>query len=177
MAEGQFTVEYRELPGHVGYRVGSDGSVWSCLKRGSPSRRSVGVWRLMKTQKHPTGYLTIGLAGKVRARVHRLILLAFVGPCPPGMECRHADGNPANNLLSNLSWGTPSQNTADQIKHGTKPRGEGHTNSKLTDHLVRVLRELYTAGGISFQRLAARHGVSERVVRLAIHRQTWSHVE
>jgi hypothetical protein len=50
--------------------------------------------------------------------VHRVVLEAFVGPCPEGMECRHLDGNSANNQVDNLKWGTPSENRADIIRHG-----------------------------------------------------------
>jgi HNH endonuclease/NUMOD4 motif len=35
--------------------------------------------------------------GKLQLRVHRLVLEAFVGPCPPGQECRHLNGNPSDN--------------------------------------------------------------------------------
>lgn len=51
--------------------------------------------------------------------VHRLVLEAFVGPCPEGMECCHNDGNPANNRLENLRWGTRSENVQDMLMHGT----------------------------------------------------------
>jgi DNA-binding CsgD family transcriptional regulator len=33
--------------------------------------------------------------------------------------CRHLDGNPANNHISNLGWGTNSENTQDRLEHGT----------------------------------------------------------
>jgi hypothetical protein len=52
--------------------------------------------------------------------VHRLVLEAFVGPCPIGMQCRHfPDPNPANCNLKNLQWGTPMENTEDKRVHGT----------------------------------------------------------
>lgn len=53
--------------------------------------------------------------------VHRLVLSAFVGACPKGMEGCHNDGNPANNHLSNLRWDTPRGNAADKVLHGTAP--------------------------------------------------------
>lgn len=60
------------------------------------------------------GYLQVNLwkegVGK-KLYVHRLVLETFVGPCPPGMQCLHKDDNPANNHLSNLSWGTPAANS------------------------------------------------------------------
>lgn len=51
--------------------------------------------------------------------VHKLVLAAFVGPREEGMECRHLDGNPKNNYVANLAYGTASQNTLDQVRHGT----------------------------------------------------------
>jgi thymidylate synthase ThyX len=50
--------------------------------------------------------------------VHQLVLEAFVGPCPAGMEGCHNDGNGLNNNVANLRWGTPRSNADDRIKHG-----------------------------------------------------------
>ena len=46
---------------------------------------------------------------------------AFVEPCPDGMETRHLDGDPKNAALSNLTWGSSSENKFDQVRHGTYP--------------------------------------------------------
>lgn len=62
----------------------------------------------------------------VRALLGRLVLQTFVGPCPEGMECCHNDGDFENNRLSNLRWGTKSENTLDSVKHGT------HNNARKT---------------------------------------------
>jgi hypothetical protein len=51
--------------------------------------------------------------------VHRLVLLAFVGPCPPGQQGCHNDGHPANNLPGNLRWDTGRSNMLDKQRHGT----------------------------------------------------------
>ena len=59
--------------------------------------------------------------------VHRLVLEAFVGPCPPGQQCRHLNGIPTDNRLENLAWGTPSEDNFDRIRHGT------HQHSKKTE--------------------------------------------
>jgi len=42
--------------------------------------------------------------------VHQLVLEAFKGPCPPGMECLHKNHTPGDNKLSNLKYGTRSEN-------------------------------------------------------------------
>lgn len=74
-----------------------------------------------QTPQVPYGHMAVGLKrkGKRRTvRVHRLVLEAFVGPCPPGMEGCHNDGNPANNHVSNLRWDTSSANKQDVLRHG-----------------------------------------------------------
>lgn len=76
----------------------------------------------MKQRVHEAGYLLVAVKvdGKQRRfRVHRLVLEAFVGPCPDGKECCHRDGDPTNNSLGNLYWGTHGQNMNDQVRHGT----------------------------------------------------------
>ncbi len=52
-------------------------------------------------------------------KVHRLVLEAWVGPCPDGCEGCHNDGDPTNNIISNLRWDTHKNNGLDRRKHGT----------------------------------------------------------
>ncbi len=69
------------------------------------------------------GYLSANLNKQGKSQrfgIHRLVLLAFVGPCPDSMECRHfPDRDRSNNKLENLQWGTPKENQHDRIEHGT----------------------------------------------------------
>src|SRR5699024_6464865 len=50
--------------------------------------------------------------------VHRLVLEAFVGPCPDGMEACHWDDDKTNNHVSNLRWATQSDNMHDRVRNG-----------------------------------------------------------
>lgn len=50
--------------------------------------------------------------------VHRLVLSAFRGPAPVGMNGCHSDGNPANCHLSNLRWDTQTNNLLDAVLAG-----------------------------------------------------------
>lgn len=50
--------------------------------------------------------------------IHRLVLETFTGPCPPGMEGCHNDGDPSNNNLDNLRWDTKEANAADTLEMG-----------------------------------------------------------
>lgn len=51
--------------------------------------------------------------------VHRLVLMAFVGPCPEGMEGCHNDGDATHNDVDNLRWDTRAENNRDAVRHGT----------------------------------------------------------
>jgi hypothetical protein len=51
--------------------------------------------------------------------VHRLMAIAFLGEPPPGCEVCHNDGDGTNNVLSNIRWGTRSENILDSVQHGT----------------------------------------------------------
>lgn len=51
--------------------------------------------------------------------VHRLALEAFVGARPEGMCARHLDGDRLNSRLSNLVYGTYTENSLDKRVHGT----------------------------------------------------------
>jgi hypothetical protein len=53
-----------------------------------------------------------------------LVLEAFAGPRPDGMDALHRDDNPTNNRFDNLRWGTRSDNLFDAVRNGGKARGE-----------------------------------------------------
>ncbi len=181
-------VQYRDIPGFPGYRVGDDGSVWSLWKQvgigGGGVRSVVGdTWHELSRQcrgKPPKNRPTVWLCngGEVyRRQVSRLVLLAFVGPCPEGMECRHfPDRDPQNNRLDNLRWDTLSANKADRKVHGTTPRGEKNARSRLTEADVLFIRARYASGGESQLALATAYGVCPSTISSLILRRTWTHI-
>lgn len=54
-----------------------------------------------------------------RRQVHRLVLEAFVGQCPDGLEACHWNDDPHDNRLSNLRWDTKGANSRDAVRNGT----------------------------------------------------------
>lgn len=69
-----------------------------------------------------SGHLYVDLyRGRQRTKVavHRAVLQAFVGPAPEGTEACHRNGNPTDNHVSNLYWGSRSENNHDKVRHGT----------------------------------------------------------
>jgi hypothetical protein len=161
---------YRVIEGFPKYRVGRDGSVWS---------RHRGHWRRLRVFESGSGYPAVSLCrgGKQwQTNIHRLVLTAFVSQCPDGHECRHLDGNPRNNRVENLAWGTPAENAADRIRHGTTPRGENHSRAKLTDDLAREVLWLYENVTQNRSEIARRLGVGRTAIARVLNGETWSHV-
>ncbi len=113
-------------------------------------------------------------AGKQRClSIHKLVLVVFVGPPPPGMEARHLDGDGHNNHLWNLRWGTKSQNNgSDKARHGRLIFGEKNAQAKLTEDAVREIRAT-KRGTLA---LAKRYGVSLTIIKSARSGRTWKHV-
>lgn len=142
--------QWRPVPGwETLYLVSDIGRVLSVR-----SRRMLTPWVRAR------GYSLVPLSGKghfTHAYVHRLVLLAFVGPCPEGHECRHLDGNPRNNALANLAWGTKRENAVDMVRHGRCVK-------KLTDAQVAEIRALYAQGGRTQRAIAAEFGISRPYV-------------
>ena len=92
-------------------------------------------------------WVTLRVEGRSLKRyVHRLVLSTFIGECPPHFECRHLDGNPNNNHLYNLVWGSKSENYNDARKHGTNTKGSIHGMSKLTETQVRKILKIRKSG-------------------------------
>ena len=68
--------------------------------------------------------------------IHRLVLEAFEGPCPEGMEGCHHDGNPTNNRIENLRWDTRRSNVADALRHGTHSNGQSDKTCCPRGHML-----------------------------------------
>lgn len=107
--------------------------------------------------------------------VHRLVLEAFVGPCPKGMECRHLNGDSGDNRLENLRWGTPRENAADRAAHKRTVRGGRIHSAKLTADTVRRIRHDAKIG-VRQVVLASKHGVSQAAIWKILNNKVWRHV-
>ena len=67
------------------------------------------------------GYLRVSLylnKKPTQHSIHVLVLTAFMGPRPDGHEALHGNDDRFDNALSNLRWGTSSQNKFDAIANG-----------------------------------------------------------
>ncbi|MDE2095639.1 MAG: HNH endonuclease [Patescibacteria group bacterium] len=165
-------VEYRslanmEFPLH---RVGNDGSYWAFRNN---------EWRQLKLWKQRDGYLlaTLSHAGvSKRTYIHRLVLEAFIGPCPDGYEGCHKNGNKADNRLPNLRWDSRRGNYADNYQNGTVPCGIMNVHAKVNDLAVKDMRTMYYSREKTTGELAKIYGLDRTVVWSIVTRRTWKHV-
>lgn len=104
------------------YRVSSCGRIKSLARIDALGRAQ--PERILKPYIHPKdGYARIKFAANGTVTnptpVHQIVAEAFLGPCPPGQEVCHNDGNPANCTPGNLRYDTHSANLRDKRQHGT----------------------------------------------------------
>ncbi len=176
------SVEYRDIPGFPGYQVGSDGSVWSSVPLGpaaGPAR-----WRRLKPsvthRRRRSPYLLVRLnVGERRKQkqrlVHRIVLEAFIGPCPPGMQCCHEDGDGLNDNLDNLRWDTPKANAADKARHETQAQGGAVWSARFSEQDVKLILFLGRQG-FPRKRIAGLFDAHTTVISKILDRQLWKHV-
>lgn len=188
MPEFDSTVSYRDVPGYPGYKVGSDGTVWSAwtskrLGYGKGNRHFIGAKWTERKLIVAKGYLRATLQQHGRPKhfqVHHLVLIAFIGKRPRGKEALHANDIKTDCRLENLRWGTKKENWDDRRKNGrVRPaRGESQGGSKLTEHDVLMIRSLYKGNrkGPTLAELAVRFSVSKSAISLIVRRDRWKHL-
>lgn len=136
--------EWKDIPGYKGkYLISNSGEI----------KNSKG--KILKQWTDKINRRSIGLTDKTTTtlRVHRLVMAAFIGPCPEGKEVCHRDGNASNNALSNLYYGTRSENELDKVRHGTKSKpvwinnaGEKNPMAILSEDLVKKIKNMLQSG-------------------------------
>ena len=173
----------KPISGFDGYLVTREGRVWSKTRK---DRRGVphgGHW--VKPMRHRNNHLFVRLCKNgvhYNRYVHRLVLEAYVGPCPEGMECCHNNGDPLDNRLENLRWDTRSANIKDAIKQGTyrvgesKVKGSANGFSKLTEQQARQIIYIHRTGLFTQKEIANQFRVCKLTIQNIIHRRSWKHL-
>lgn len=119
---------WKDIPDYEGkYQVSNMGRVKSFVKNNSGC--------LLKPGKASHQYYTVALGRNNSKTVHSLVALAFIGVKPKGMEVLHLDGSRDNNMVSNLRYGSRSDNIRDAVKHGrwmTPNRIEALNKGRIT---------------------------------------------
>lgn len=157
------------IPDRPGYEVSNIGRIRSYRNaQGHPMSEP----RVLTPIRTRSGRLKIKLGRTATVGIHRLVLLAFRGPAGDDQECRHLNGNPLDNRIENLAWGTKVENYNDRRAHGTDNAGERHGNARLTAEAVRAIRASDESGPV----LATRYGVTVVTISSVRLRKSWKSV-
>lgn len=169
------TEEWRPIADFEGFcEVSNQGRVRSVSRRTSNGVRGGKV--LTPTAHYKNGYLSVGLKANgvsKRKLVHRLVLEAFVGPCPEGMEACHGPAGKHDNSLSNLAWDTHLQNTGpDRTRDRKQTSGEKMWKAKHSWEQVCAVRRLLAEGRRNID-IASLLGVEPSFVRDVKAGKSW----
>lgn len=154
-------MEWRPVVGFPGYEISDQGDVRSLRRKP----------RILARRCGSRGYPQINmmLDGRwITKHVHRLVLEAFVGPCPDDHEAAHLDGNQENSTLGNLAWVTHRENALHRFRHGTQ-------SAKLTEDDVAGIRERL-ARGESQTSIADELGLAKSTISAIARWEHWRHL-
>lgn len=172
---------WASIPGFPNYMMSSLGRCASFRRMAGPGVNRCDLWitcdmpqRVMRPvysdRENRQSLKLRRTSGTKKSQVGRWVLLAFIGPRPLGMCCCHRDGNPLNNRLENLRWGTSSSNAFDMVLHRTQ------RSIKLTPDQVQAIRQRLAEGAV-IKELGCEYGVSASSISRIKSGHRWSQLE
>ncbi|QFR23087.1 NUMOD4 motif-containing HNH endonuclease [Schleiferilactobacillus harbinensis] len=161
---------WKDIPGFEGrYRASNCGRIKS-VDRVQKTARGVRHYKehlLQPGQYVRSGHVSVVLGhGENGSPVHELVALTFIGPRPPGADIRHLNGNPRDNRVVNLAYGTRTQNILDVYS-----QGKNWKSLSVSD--VQEIRRLIKSGKYSQRKIAYMYQVSENAISSIKHKRTF----
>lgn len=154
--------QWKDIPGYEGvYQASTEGRIRSVDRivygrnwyTGKPFPRRLKGHILRPGRYCKAGHLSVVLGhGDAGIPVHQLIARTFIGPQPAKQEVRHKNGDPTDNRIANLEYGTRHENILDVYWQGKAWR-------TLTADDVRTIRERIEEGDTG-RAIARDYGVT-----------------
>ena len=157
---------WRHAVGFPGYLVSNHGRVFSDRSK-----------KYLRPQPAGRGHLRVSFRREgetVLMLLHRVVLMAFVGPCPEGQEGLHYDDDPTNNRLGNLRWGTRRENRQDAIRNERLRGGKQVGQALYRSQVVSIKR--YLRSRCSVTRIAKAFSVSRTTITKIRDGKIWADV-
>jgi hypothetical protein len=153
------------------YEVSNMGRIRSLYDNHGNLRVSPRILKLSKKthSNHLQTFLYDDKGRKQTKQVHRLMLEAFVGPCPDGMESSHLNNIASDNRLENLRWETRQENM------GRFDRSKC-SNTKLNKQKILEIRRLRKDKGYLNREIGAIYNVSAGAISNICNRKSWKHI-
>lgn len=153
-------------------------SFWARVKKDPRNRNGCWEWQ---GALNSTGYGNVVWHGRVYTthRVAAWLTELIDDPAAPknrrgsGFVLHKCDNRKCCNP-SHFFLGTFGDNQKDAYtkKRRAQPRGQHHTNAKLTNAQARAIRDAYAKGSVQTE-LAVRYGVSQRVISLIVRGESY----
>jgi len=175
--------EWRDIPDAIGYQVSNYGRVrsfWHRVRLNAGDTFDKWQWQVTNdpkilpqpTQKKGYRMARIRRGTATLIAVHLLVLETFVGPRPSReTQGRHLDDDKNNNCLTNLAWGTQSENMQER----QTTRGDSHAVFKLAPKDVQLIKT-QLASGRTQRSIAAEFGISASFVSHINTGKAWAYL-
>lgn len=167
---------WKDIIGYEGYyQVSNLGNVRS-LDRIIKNKNNKDIIRkgkiLKPGVKHSSLFVNLNKNSKMKGyKIHKLVMLMFVGERPKDMHICHNDGNFKNNRLDNLRYDTAKENKKDCYRYSEKP-----SNAKLTIDNVLKIRKMYH-NGYTQKEIAKTFNISRSHVSHIVNGRSFSWID
>ncbi len=157
--------DWRPVYGYEGlYEINSDGDV-----RNLRYTNKDGTYYVLKPRVGDTGYAMVSLTKpgnktSKNKKLHRLLMLSFVGPDPDRPVVNHKGGNKLNNDLSNLEWTTSSENNIHAIQTGLR----SYDKIRREYHVVVDDLDFTALGAKAAAKILHKHGYFPKISNNAL---------
>ncbi len=141
-------------------------------------RKTRGCW-LWTAFTDPLGYGRFGMKCRMYL-AHRIAWQLANGPIPGGLCVLHRCDTPSCVRPDHLWLGTKADNTHDMVMKGRArgkiTRGTQHYRAKLTEEMVRRVRDWYATGDWSQREIAMLLSMSQSMIGSIVRGENWTHV-
>lgn len=151
---------WKDIPGYEGqYQASDQGRIRSVDRIENTAR---GPWHYKGKILRPgvyckSGHVSVVLGhGRNGSPVHQLVMATFIGPRAKDADVRHLNGNPKDNRLSNLAYGSRTENIIDVYRQGKRWR---RLNLKEVYQIKESLSQ-----GVKGSVLAKQYGVTATTI-------------
>lgn len=153
---------WKDIPGYEGlYQISDKGNIFivnrNKLLKGCYDRDSYKLTALSKNNKKKT------------FKVHRLVMLAFVGPSP--LQVNHINGIKTDNRLENLEYCTHKEN----MQHASK-MGLARNYKKINEEAVFKILDLLEENKLTQKQIGEKFNITFQQVSLIKLGKTWKKI-
>jgi hypothetical protein len=171
---------WKDIEGYEGlYQVSNLGRVKSCKRKIKTKYGVIRAYkeRILKTNFDAESYGRVCLhklnCGKLTL-VHRLVAEAFILNTTSEENVLHKNGNPKDNRVENLYWGSQKDNAEDRERH-RKAKNKLHHNCKFPEFIIKTIKFLYR-NGIKKPQLSRWFGIKYTTICSICSDRSWKHI-